>query len=81
MTDKEYHNHTKEAQKHRTIIHRRQEPFNRQNDQFIRNVLAGVDTVYMSDSIVESIEENTLLQHYHKLRILAAEQNKYFNKH
>ena len=81
MTDKEYGEHLKQAQKYGLIVSRRQEKFDRQNDQFIRDILSGMDTTYMSRSVLESIEENTLMQHYHKLRILASEQNNYFNKH
>ena len=81
MTDKEYNDHYKQAQKYRIIVTRRQETFERQNDIFVRNLLSGVNPTYMSLSVVESIEENSLMQHYHKLRILAADQNKYFNKH
>ena len=81
MTDREYNEHYKQAQKYKIIVTRRQEKFDRQNDLFVRNILSGLDTVYMSQDIIDSIEENSLMQHYHKLRILAAEQSKYFNKH
>ena len=80
MTEREYNDHYKQSYKYGTIAGRLQQKFNSQNDQYIRNILLETDTTEMSSSIVESIEENSLLQHYHKLRILAAQQKKYFKK-
>jgi hypothetical protein len=80
MTDKEYNDHYRQSYKYGTIAGRLQQKFNTQNDLYVRNILFGIDTSEMSSSIVESIEENSLLQHYHKLRILAAQQKKYFKK-
>lgn len=80
MTDREYNDHYRQSYKYGTIAGRLQQKFDYQNDQFVRNILLGVNPNEMSSSIVESIEENSLLQHYHKLRILAAQQKKYFKK-
>ena len=80
MTEREYNDHYKQSYKYGTIAGRLQQKFNSQNDQYVRNILLETDTTEMSSSIVESIEENSLLQHYHKLRILAAQQKKYFKK-
>ena len=80
MTDKGIQNHYKQAQKYGTIAMRIQDKFNYSHDQFVRSILSGTSTTAMSKSIAESIEENSLIQHYHKLRILAEEQKKYFKK-
>ena len=68
----------KKAEKYDSKVFKQQEEFNKMNALYITNILAGNTTSKMSQTLIDSIEENSYLAYYYKLRILAHNQQNFF---
>jgi len=72
--------YTKQIDNYETIIRRIQPKFNLQNEGLVKGLIYEIEPREMSQSIVDSIQENASLSYYYKLRILALKQKEFFNK-
>ncbi len=70
---------TKKAKKYNYLVLKKQKKFDDEVVSLIKSLLSNSTPQEMSSSLVESIEENAMLQYYYKLRLLALEQKGYFS--